>query len=166
MAIYHFVTGAPGSGKSTVVGELLQLETPFIVFDIDWLADAAGELAGTSIYLDPAAGKPYLKLWFEVIKSILRNGQKAVFFTPVDRSDVAEALGETEAASVRWLLLDCDDEEREKRLRRRQGWTEARIREALEDGRLLRREGMRRVDTDDKTPREVAREVMKWATEP
>ena len=95
--IRHIVTGAPGSGKSTVVEELLKLETPFIILDIDWLAEAAGELAGTSIYFDPTVGTPYLKLWFEVMDSIIKNGETPLFFTPVDKSDVVKALGEIEA---------------------------------------------------------------------
>ena len=165
MAPHYLVTGAPGSGKSTVVAELLRLETSFVTFDIDWLAETAGELAGTSIYFDPAAGKPYLKLWFEVMNSVAKNGQIPLLFTPIDKRDVAEALG-ARAASVRWLLLDCTDEVREERLRRRENWTEERIREALEDGRLLRQEGIPRIDTGDKTPLEVARAVIRWMTEP
>ena len=118
----HVVTGAPGSGKSTVVAELLKLETDLIIFDIDWLADAAGELAGTSIYFDSSIGKPYLKLWFEVINSIIKNGRNtSLLYPPIDKRDVAEALGSNEAAPVRWLLLDCSNEVREKRLRRRKG---------------------------------------------
>lgn len=159
----YLVTGAPGSGKSTVVAALLSLETPFIIFDIDWLAQAAGELAGKSIYFDPTVGKPYLKLWFEVLDSVAKNGKTPIFFVPIDKSDAAHALGEVQAASVQWLLLDCPDEEREKRLRRREDWVEERIREALDDGRLLRQEGIPRIDTGDKTPLEVAREVLRWA---
>lgn len=82
------VTGAPGSGKSTTVDHMLEQGTSFLVFDIDWLAQAAGDLAKKSIYSDPGTWGPYDALWRDVLRSIYRNSRQAIFFTPNTPDDI------------------------------------------------------------------------------
>jgi len=79
------VTGAPGSGKSTTLNAFLELHSGYIAFDIDWLAEAASNLAAKDIYSDPSTWKPYTALWFEVLHAVYKNGQIPVFFTPNDQ---------------------------------------------------------------------------------
>jgi dephospho-CoA kinase len=55
----NIVTGAPGSGKSTALEAFLSLETEYIAFDIDWLAESAGRLANKNIFTDSSTWKPY-----------------------------------------------------------------------------------------------------------
>jgi broad-specificity NMP kinase len=54
----HVVTGAPGAGKSAAVAALLRRDTGYLVFDVDWLADAASVLANRSIYDDASTWPP------------------------------------------------------------------------------------------------------------
>lgn len=157
----HIVTGAPGLGKSTALQALLDLKADVIAFDIDWLVSSVGKLTGKSVPFDSSIWEPYNQLWFDVLDSIVRNHQTPILFAPLDRSDV-ESLKTVAQTSVVWLLLDCDDGERERRLRRRPDWTEARIRGACEDAEVLRDQIARRIDTAARTPVEVAQEILIW----
>ena len=51
-ATIHIVTGAPGSGKTTALTALLHRATPYVAFDIDWLAIPASQLAQSDIFFD------------------------------------------------------------------------------------------------------------------
>ena len=114
-----FVAGAPGSGKSTVVTKLLEKPSPFVVFDIDWLAEPASRLVGRDIRFAPETWEPYGELWFGVLHAVLQNGLTPVLFTPADPSDFAGKPLPAWCAGLRWLLLDCDDETRRARLQGR-----------------------------------------------
>lgn len=156
------VTGAPGSGKTAALEAFLRLRTPYLAFDIDWLGVAASSLAGRDIFLDRSTWKPYAALWFEVLHTAHRNGRVPVFFTPNDPNDF-ESHGVPEwCGGVEWLLLDCADAVRTRRLRGRDGWTAAMIEEAIEDARLLRAAICARVDTARQSPPQVADAILRW----
>ena len=155
------VTGAPGSGKSTAIEGILELKSPFLVFDIDWLAASAGELAKKNIFVDPESWAPYNALWREVLHSVYRNAQQAIFFTPNSPDDLPTApdwCGE-----VRWLLLDCDDDVREQRLANRLDWTLARKTEAFRDAAELRTFDLDSIDTGRHSVSAVASKVLSFA---
>ena len=160
----YFVTGAPGSGKSTALRAFLALETDVVAFDIDWLADTASDLAGKSIYTDPTTWRPYNHLWFEVLRAIYSNGQTPVLFTPTDPHDVAKYGLPAWCAGVRWLLLDCADELRRERLMQRPGWTTEMVVEAIDDAHVLREAVEARLDTGKRPPTEVALGIRDWLT--
>lgn len=156
------VSGAPASGKSEALQAFLKLHTPYLAFDIDWLGVSACNLAGRDIFFDPSTWKPYAALWFDVLLASYRNGHVPVFFTPNDPHDF-EVFGLPNwCCSVEWLLLDCGDEIRATRLRARTGWTEPMIEEALEDARTLRTMIDTRLDTENRTPGEVAHAILEW----
>lgn len=155
------MTGAPGSGKSTVVAKLLERSAPFVFLDIDWLADPASRLVGRDIRFAPETWEAYGELWFGVLYAVFQNGLTPVLFTPGDPSDFAGRPLPAWCAGLRWLLLDCGDEVRRVRLRAR-GWTGARLEEALEDARALREGVAERVDTGVLNPDEVAERVLGW----
>jgi len=157
------VTGAPGSGKSSTASALVQLGSPYAIFDIDWLADAAGELAGRSIYSDSTTWGPYRRLWHEILCSVARNDIQPIFFCPNTPSDL-EGLGKAEwCNSISWLLLDCDERTRRERLDVRSDWSAERKMEAMKDARELRRLIDQTLDTSLLLPGEVARKVLGWA---
>ncbi len=159
---FQIVTGAPGTGKSTTVQALLALKTECIVFDIDWLSDSASSLAGRSIYTDASTWEPYRKLWFEILKGISLNHQVTVLFAPISKQDIE---GLVDKATISWLLLDCSDNERIKRLEQRR-WSQDKIQEALNDANELRQEVSDVIDTSNKTPEEVAKKILEWLTKP
>jgi hypothetical protein len=158
----YIVTGAPGSGKSTVLKAFLELQSKYIAFDIDWLAEAASNLADKDIYSDPSTWKPYALLWFEVLHAVYKNGQTPVFFTPNDPQDMEQYGQPAWCRDINWLLLDCDDQTRRQRLHHRPDWTEARIVEAIADGRVLRQAIHLQVDTGVLPPKEIAVRILDW----
>lgn len=157
---FHIVTGAPGAGKSTTVQALLALKSKVIVFDIDWLADSASDLAQRSIYTDSTTWKPYRKVWLDILQSISFNHHPSVLFAPISKSDLE---GIIDTATLSWLLLDCSDQERIKRLEQRR-WSQDKIQEALNDANELRQEFSQVLDTARFTPEETARQVLEWLT--
>ena len=158
----YIVTGAPGSGKSTVLHAFLELRSPYLAFDIDWLAEAASALAEKDIYSDPSTWKPYGGLWFEILHAICKNDRTPVFFTPNDPQDLEQYGRPAWCSELKWLLLDCDDRIRRERLARRPAWTEAMIAEAQEDAQVLRQSVHMQVDTGVLPPIETAKSILKW----
>ncbi len=156
------VTGAPGSGKSTAAEAFIELRTPYLAFDIDWLGIVASNLAGKDIFFDPSTWEPYGALWFEVLHSVYRNERVPVFFTPGDPSDFERHGLPDWCGSAEWLLLDCEDDVRRERLWARAGWTEAMVEEAIEDARVLRGAVASRVDTGRHSPAQVANLTLSW----
>lgn len=162
--VLYLVTGAPGAGKSTTVEALLTLESAFIFLDIDWLAAAASALYGQDIRFAPESWKPYGELWFSVLHTVYQNGRVPVLFTPGDPSDYEREELPSWCGRLEWLLLDCDDDTRLERLRRR-GWNEARVEEAFQDAAALRLMVSRCIDTGQLNPNEVAEQVLRWLSE-
>jgi hypothetical protein len=136
----YIVAGAPGAGKSTVVEAWLAAESAYMIFDIDWLASPVSALIGSDLRQLPQAWPAYAQLWFEVIHAALRNGQRIVFFTPNDPADFLAFAVPDWCDPLHWLLLDCSDDIRRKRLSARQDWTEGQVDEALQDAAGLRRQ--------------------------
>ena len=68
------VTGAPGSGKSTALVDLLRLKSNCLAFDMDWLLGVSSLLSGDDIRFASLLWKPYNHLWLEVLHGITRNG--------------------------------------------------------------------------------------------
>ena len=156
------VTGAPGSGKSTTLKAFLDLHSGYIAFDIDWLAEAASDLADKNIYSDSSTWKPYASLWFEVLHAIYKNGQIPVFFTPNDPQDIERYGQPAWCNDIKWLLLDCDDQTRRERLVHRPDWTEAMIAESFADARVLRQAIQLQIDTGLLSPKAIATKILYW----
>ncbi len=116
------VTGAPGAGKSAIAEALLAYPSAALIFDIDWLTLPVSALVGQSIVEARPLWPAYNRLWFAILEMVARNRRPVIFFSPLDRADVAAALAMTRVDAVHWCLLDCDDATRAARLGAR-GWT-------------------------------------------
>ncbi|MGR5503754.1 AAA family ATPase [Vibrio sp. DNB22_10_4] len=160
--ILRIVTGAPGSGKSTVIEQLLDysISSNFVFLDIDLIADSASKLAKSSIYTDPSTWEPYGRIWFDLLKSLAQNGKSPVWFCPNTPQDL-QSQDTSFFSAIEWLLLDCDDETRVKRLSVR-NWNESKINESLADAQELRELNLATINTTDLTPVSVANEITKW----
>ena len=158
---YFIVTGAPGTGKSSVVKELLSQKPGFIIYDIDWLVEAASKLSGKDVIFDQSVWKDYRSLWFTVLQMALKNSQQVVFFAAIDKGDISE-LGSEISNNTAWCLLDCDDNTRKVRLEERSNWTSDQSLEAINDAKELREQIEYVINTDTKSISDVAREVRNW----
>ena len=148
------VTGAPGSGKTAVVPELVRLSPGnLVVMDMDELLDDNGRLLGISIASPTAAPiwPAYNALWLRITELIRRSGIPVLLLSP---------LLPTELPEGRWLHLDCPDAVRRKRLAAR-GWIEAQIEEALADAAEIRKLVPRSV-RGDVTPERSAKSILDW----
>lgn len=151
------VTGAPGSGKSSVARALLAQRPDFLVFDADWLLDAAAGLAGRRVAADAALWPPYRIVWLTFLQLIAENGRRAVLFMPLEPHELPPPWHE----SVRWRLLDCDEVTRTLRLRER-GWQSPAIEEAIADAVALRQQVAEGIDTSRQEPVSVAAMLADW----
>jgi len=148
------VTGAPGSGKTAVVPELVRLSPGnLVVMDMDELLDDNGRLLGIDIATPMAAPiwPAYNALWLRITELIRRSGIPVLLLSP---------LLPTELPEGRWLHLDCPDAVRRKRLAAR-GWIEAQIEEALADAAEIRKLVPRSV-RGDVTPERSAKSILDW----
>lgn len=157
----YFVSGAPGSGKTTVVEKLLEKPSAFVFFDIDWLADPASALVGQNIRFAPETWSAYGDVWLGVLHAVIKNGLTPVLLTPADPSDFASRALPDWCAGISWLLLDCNDKTRLERLRR-SGWEEERLQDALQDAATMRPLILDHVDTGASSPDEVALSILGW----
>ncbi|MGC4937137.1 AAA family ATPase [Kribbella sp. DT2] len=156
MSRLFVVTGAPGSGKSTVVPELLRLSAGgLVVMDMDELLDD-GKLLGITIADSAAAAHwpAYNLLWLRITELVRRSGVPVLLLGPLTPSELPEG---------RWLHLDCPDAVRRTRLAAR-GWSEAQVEDALDDAVELRTLVPRSVHGAG-TPEDSAREILTWVKE-
>ncbi len=143
------VVGAPGSGKSTVVPLLRELLPSHVIVDWDDFMAPAAALAGCDIPTHPETWPAYRQLVRSVLDSLA--GQPVVLLgvgTP------AELAGWPIGA---WLVLDCCDQERRRRLS--QAGRSADAPGAVADAAQYRSLGLPVVDTSVKAPPEVADEL-------
>ena len=145
------VLGAPGSGKSTVAGPLRSLLPGYAVVDWDDFMTPAAALAGRDIRQHPDTWPAYRNL----VRAVLDDmAHLPVVLLGVSIPDELRGWPIAE-----WILLDCSDQERRRRLQRdaRSGDLTAAVRDAQEYRSL----GLPVVDTTARTPDEVAADLVR-----
>jgi predicted kinase len=112
-----FLTGASGSGKSTIYQALVGHVTQAIMIDADLLWSVSPG------HDDPSSNyRSFTQLLLHLALRLVRNG-RAVMIEGTMTPDRIETLGERHLFSkIAYLALVCDDAELERRLQARPKW--------------------------------------------
>ncbi len=140
------VIGAPGSGKSTVKEPLAARLPACVVLDWDALMEPAAALAGRGIREHPETWPAYRQLVRTVLDTL--TGVPVVLLGVCTPDELPGWPIDA------WVLLDCADAERKRRLLARADGSS--VREALADARAYRSLGLPAIDTTGRTPADVA----------
>jgi hypothetical protein len=155
------VTGASGSGKTTIFGPLSRLLTgKCVVFDVDWLPDAAGVLAG-GVPVTEIPWTGFDQAWLAVAHGVAQSGLATVLLGTVTPDRVESNAGRVWIGSVHSLVLDCADEIRRERIAARPAWRLRDTEQQISFGRWLRETVVDRVDTQC-SAEEAAPAVARW----
>lgn len=151
------VTGAPGSGKSTVINYMLKLNLKdLVLFDIDSIIVEASTLAGTDIHFEEDTWIPFRKIWISILKSVSKCGKVPVLFAVSDKKDFDSI---SDGIDLGWILLDCQDETRLKRIAERD-YTKEQVKEVVEDANKMRKESNLIIDTTNLNIEEVSEKLL------
>ena len=151
------VLGAPGSGKSALAPVLRPLLREHVVLDWDDFMGAASALAGREVRTSRGLWPAYRQLVRSVVDAVTPT--PVVLFTVCTRDELPGWPVD------RWLLLDCDDVERRRRLAPRRD--EGEVAAALADARAYRALDLDlRLDTTRRAVSEVAAELARLVHRP
>ena len=142
------VLGAPGSGKTSVAGGLRAVLVGHAVLDWDDFMPAVGALTGRDVRTSPELWEPYRDLVRALVVSL---ADIPTVLLCVCTPDELEGFPD-----ARWLLLDCEDDERRVRLASR---PVAEINAAVADAADYRRLGLRAVDSSRRGVESVVAEL-------
>ena len=151
------VTGASGSGKTYVVGELRAILPDYDVFDLD----AIGEFTGQDWAL-------MRNIWLRVASHTASGGRRTVLCGTMMPWDTEKCADFHRFSHVYYFNLHCRSEIRENRLRAR-NWTEDLIQEhqafaqwLLDNADKAYDPPMPTVDTSEMDVTEVAVKIKAW----
>lgn len=115
------LTGASGTGKTTMIHELRRLMPDYVIFDnVDIKPFLRSDQARTN--------KPQLhNIWLRVARSIADNGRRTIICGRMLPQDIEQCEDYSYFSQVYYLILHCDDRTRELRLRARKGMTADKI---------------------------------------
>ena len=153
------VTGASGSGKTTIFPELLTRMAGWCaVFDVDWLIDPLGRAAKDG-QIDWTA---FSDTWVHVAHGVAQNGLPTLLLAPFIPEHLNGLPGRAWVGEIHYLVLDCPDDERRRRMEARPRWRSRDIEAQIGFGRWLRENLAPVIDTTRQSPSEVAETVAAW----
>ncbi len=120
-----FLSGAAGTGKSTLIPHLARLAQGVVVLDMDDLLDE-GRVLGIPIATPVAASiwPAYNRLWHRLTVAVRRSGVPVLLLAPPPPDDGPLEVWARDPG-LHPALLDCAPGEQRRRLRAR-GWSPAR----------------------------------------
>lgn len=148
------VTGASGTGKTTICSLIRNLLPSFDVFDMDIINNVDWQIAKAN--------------WLRIAYSISLSGRGTVLCGTMVPENIESADHKDKFDKIFYINLHCDDLTRETRLKAR-GWEES----AIEDHRKFAEwliqnadqafnPSMPTIDTTSLPPEEVAKQIQNW----
>jgi hypothetical protein len=158
------VTGASAGGKTTVFPRVARrLVGRCITFDVDWLLDAATELSHSdSLTLTDWVG--FRSAWLSIAHGVAQSGMPTVLFGPLIPDHLAQLPNRKWVGDIHFLLLDCPDDVRQRRIEARPPWRSRDIEAQTSFGNWLRANIPDQIDTSRGSPEEAAAGVVDWIT--
>jgi predicted ABC-type ATPase len=162
------ITGASGSGKTTVGQELLGQMQECVILESDILW-------GTVPATPENAYREYRELWLRLAKNIGQNGRPVVLFGTAIPEQFEACADRRYFSTLHYLAMVCDDDLIAERLRQRPAWrksgTTAFIQEMIQFNRWLKAHAdatqppMTLYDTSHRAIAETASNVARWIRE-
>lgn len=151
------VTGASGSGKTTVIKELRDQLPDVDVFDIDTIQPFIGD-----------DWSRIRNIWFRIARSIAESGRITIICGTLMPWDAEKCEDYNFFNQIYYLNLHCNDETREVRLKARD-WSDDMIQEhisfaqwLLENAHIAYPTPMPTIDTTNMDVRTVAFHITEW----
>jgi hypothetical protein len=154
------VTGASGSGKTTVFPHLVAALPECLVFDADWLIGPFERACEFGEVDWPALRDA----WLSVAHGAAQSGRHTVLLAPFTVAQLDDLPGRRWVAELHLAVLDCADDVRTARLASRPPWRERAIERHIAFAAHLRETVDTIVRTDEGTPAEAARKLADWVT--
>ncbi|HYR10777.1 MAG TPA: AAA family ATPase [Longimicrobium sp.] len=158
-ATLHLLTGAWGSGKTSLIPHLVPLVPQAVVFDWDALLPGLSAAAGKDAHHDPSTWEGLRTMWIAIVESVLAGGRDVVLCGPATPGDFVRSG--IAAESIRCAYLDLPDEVLAGRLRSRRE-REQDVADELASMAALRASAHTPLPVDGLDPREVAGRVAAW----
>jgi len=149
------VTGASGTGKSTITGPLRRLLPDCEVFDTDTILGVAA-----------LGWDAYRSTWLRLAHAVALNGRMTVLCGSLLPSQLEVLPARKLIGPIHWCTLDCPDAVLAERLGSRPSWrgssTESVIGEHQRFAAWLRAHIRPCLDTGELSPAETAEQVATW----
>ncbi len=159
MPTLHLIIGPWGSGKTSLVVELVPLLPNVAVFDWDLLIPGLSVASGKDVHTDPSTWDGLRETWLSIVGAKLAAKRDVVLCGPLR----PEEIGPMDGATIRCAFLDCPDELLTRRLAAR-GATRGEIADEVAMSKELRESNLHRFPVDNRQVRSVAIDVSKWVT--
>jgi len=154
------VTGASGSGKTTVYPHLVRALPECVVFDVDWLMDSFGQACAPA----PLSWPAFRDAWLSIAHGAAQGGRHTVLLGPFLPDQLASLPARRWVTDIHFAVLDCSDDVRRARLAARPQWRERAIGEHIAFAAHLRTIVPMLVRTDA-SPADAAERVAGWVRE-
>ncbi|WP_171686510.1 AAA family ATPase [Paenibacillus planticolens] len=109
------VTGASGTGKSTVAFELSSLTKDFVVMETDILWDHRYHTPETNY-------REYRELWLRMAKNISQSGKPVVLCGTAMPDQLEPCMERRYFSELIYIALVCDNDQLKQRLQNRPSW--------------------------------------------
>lgn len=158
-ATLHLLTGAWGSGKTSLIPHLVPLLPDAVVFDWDVLLPGLSAAAGKDAHRDPSTWQGLRAMWIAIVGAVLAGGRDVVLCGPATPDDLVESG--IAAHPIRCAFLDVPDDGLRARLRAR-GEREEDVFDELASMAALRASTCTPLTVGGRDARQVAELVAVW----